>query len=83
MSLKAPSSRGFSYLEVWFVAIQLPFIWAISEYGGILAFKKSLGQKPIYEETIKKIDFLCFGFSLIAFVSFASFYAALASNLSE
>ena len=39
-SLKAPSGRGFSYIETWLVGAQGPIIIAIIEYGMILAWKR-------------------------------------------
>ena len=39
-SLKAPQTRGFSYLEVWMVGVNGVNLLAIIEYGIVLAWKK-------------------------------------------
>ena len=36
-SVAAPKSRGFSYIELWFVGVQVPIVFALLEYGIILA----------------------------------------------
>ena len=35
--MAAPKSRGFSYIELWFVGVQVPIVFALLEYGIILA----------------------------------------------
>ena len=39
-SLKAPIKRGFSYIEIFLVATQGIILFAILEYGFVLAWKK-------------------------------------------
>ena len=39
-SVNAPPKRGFSYIEVWMVGVQVPILVGILEYGIILALKK-------------------------------------------
>ena len=39
-SVEAPSGRGFSYIEIWFVGTQVPIAFGIIEYGTILALKR-------------------------------------------
>ena len=39
-SLQAPQTRGFSYLDVWMVGVNGLILFAIFEYGIILAWKK-------------------------------------------
>ena len=39
-SLKAPQTRGFSYLEVWMVGVNGVNLLAIIEYGIVLAWNK-------------------------------------------
>ena len=34
-SVKAPEKRGFSYLEIWMLGVQIPILLAIFEYGMI------------------------------------------------
>ena len=39
-SVKAPPGRGFSYIEIWLVGIQIPILLAIVEYGILLVLKR-------------------------------------------
>ena len=39
-SVDAPKSRGFSFIEIWLVGVQLPIFVAILEYMVLLARKK-------------------------------------------
>ena len=39
-SVKAPSGRGFSYIEIWLIGIQIPILLAIVEYGILLTMKR-------------------------------------------
>ena len=39
-SVKAPSGRGFSYIEIWLLGIQIPILLAIVEYGILLTIKR-------------------------------------------
>ena len=39
-SVEAPSGRGFSNLEIWFVGTQAPIAFAIIEYVVMLAMKR-------------------------------------------
>ena len=63
-SLKAPSGRGFSYIETWLVGAQGPIIIAIIEYGIILAWKRD-GMKSAFkirqigEYTLFRNEVLC------------------------
>ena len=44
-SINAPPQRGFSYIELWVVGMQLPIIIALVEYGIILGIKKYWNNK--------------------------------------
>ena len=50
-SVKAPSGRGFSYIEIWLIGIQIPILLAIFEYGILLTIKRvskqEIGQTKI------------------------------------
>ena len=39
-SVKAPTKRGFSYIEIWILGQYLPIIIGIVEYGLLLAMKR-------------------------------------------
>ena len=49
-NLKAPSTRGFSYIETWMLGTQAVIIFAILEYGVLLAWKK------YFPENTKKLE---------------------------
>ena len=44
-SVNAPKNRGFSYIEVWFLGVQIPILVAIFEYGILLTAKRYLLKK--------------------------------------
>ena len=79
-SIEAPSGRGFSNIEVWFIGTQAPLVFGIIEYGVILAlkrFSKISDQKinlfgDLSFETVKMMDvtaFIIAGLSLFAFTA--------------
>ena len=39
-SVEGPKSRGFSYIEVWMVGLQIPIVVGILEYAVLLAMKR-------------------------------------------
>ena len=39
-TLDAPPGRGFSYIELWMVGMQIPILVALVEYSMILGFRK-------------------------------------------
>ena len=39
-SVKAPAQRGFSYIEIWMIGVQIPILVGIWEYATLLALKK-------------------------------------------
>ena len=39
-SVKAPAQRGFSYIEIWLIGVQIPILVGILEYATLLALKK-------------------------------------------
>ena len=44
-SVSAPPERGFSYIELWMLGMQLTIIVALVEYGMILGSKKFFRKK--------------------------------------
>ena len=44
-SIEGPKSRGFSYIEIWFVGMQIPIIFGIMEYAMLLTLKRYLPLK--------------------------------------
>merc|ERR1712126_479817 len=56
-SVKAPAERGFSYIEIWMIGIQIPILTGLIEYGVLLSFKKySLVDKKISNPKEDKND---------------------------
>ena len=81
-SVKAPPNRGFSSIEVWFIGMQAPILFAIIEYGILLALKKFLvemmEEKSMNSEKLfRKIDFLCFVVCSFYFAIFTLCYFIL------
>ena len=74
-SIKAPSSRGFSNIELWITGVQCVIIFGILEYASILTLKRA---NPIAKfdlnEIAKIIDMISFMISLIFFVMFNVIY---------
>ena len=79
-SVEAPSGRGFSNIEVWFIGTQAPIAFGIIEYGAILAlkrFSKFSDQKinlfgDLSFEPVNLMDvtaFIIAGLSLFAFTA--------------
>ena len=54
-SVKAPSGRGFSYIEIWLLGIQIPILLAIVEYGILLTIKR-MYKKEGQETKIQVFD---------------------------
>ena len=44
-SLSAPPGRGFSYIELWMVGIQVPILVSLVEYSVILGLRKYWKQQ--------------------------------------
>ena len=51
-SVKAPSGRGFSYIEIWLLGIQIPILLAIVEYGILLTIKR-MSKKEARETKVQ------------------------------
>ena len=54
-SVKAPSGRGFSYIEIWLLGIHIPILLAIVEYGILLTIKR-MSKKEAKETKIHVIQ---------------------------
>ena len=92
-SVEAPQDRGFSYIELWMVGMQLPILLAIIEYGIILAFtkrpdngqpnnkKEAWTSSKNFEKVARSMDV----WSFVASVSFTVLFIALyvTSTLNE
>ena len=78
-SVDAPTNRGFSSIEIWFVGAQVPILMAVLEYGVLLAITKFWQpNNPVNLakgiNIYKAIDFFTFIASLMFIASFNIFY---------
>ena len=82
-SVEAPPLRGFTYIELWYIGVQIPIIFAIIEYGMTLAALKYNGvdthMKYFPEGTTtgdvsKKVDLVSFFLSFTFIVIFICSY---------
>lgn len=67
INIDAPSMRGFSYADVWFLGCQVTIAFAIIEYGALLAAMKLTKGKPKHADLVDIVSFL------VSFVSFCTF----------
>ena len=44
-SVNAPTKRGFSFIEVWLLGVEIPILVGILEYGMILSVRKYKSKK--------------------------------------
>ena len=82
-SVEAPPSRGFSYIELWSIGVQIPILFALLEYGIILGLIKFKGSKvevkyfaegTKLEDVFKFADFISLICSLIFILIFTISY---------
>ena len=69
-NVKGPSSRGFSYLEVWYSGMFLPVIVAIIEYALLLATLKYKNESQYLTRFLAKVDIIFMWCSAIFLVIF-------------
>lgn len=65
-SLNAPSQRGISFIEIWFIGMEIPMIGAILEYALILCLYK-------YKEKLCNLRFINYGKNLEAWTKNVDF----------
>jgi len=88
-SVEAPSGRGFSNIEIWFISVQIPIAFGIIEYGAILAMKRfsKISQEEVNiignfsYEPLKLMDILAFIFSSLYFLMFVTLYMITRTSL--
>ena len=77
-SIDAPPSRGFSYIELWMIGMEIPIVLALLEYSFILGMKRSLGGrlKSIgnIDSAIARIDVATMIISMLYFIAFSLSY---------
>ena len=59
-TVDAPPTRGFSYIEIWYIGSQIPILFSLFQYGMVLLIMKYYNGK-----NFKKID--CVSACIIAF----------------
>ena len=91
-SVEAPQDRGFSYIELWMVGMQLPILLAIIEYGIILAFtkrpdngqpnskKEAWTSSKNFEKVARSMDIWSFVVSVSFTVLFIALYVTSTLN---
>ena len=85
-SVDAPKFRGFGFLEIWYIGMQVPILMAIVEYGFLLIAIKYKGQdsevkfgnrKNSLEQTMKMIDLFSFFCTFFCCIIFKVYYLIL------
>ncbi len=81
-SADAPSNRGFSSIEIWFIGTLTPVLFGIAEFGSLLAIKKfrpsktfAFGDKELSsQEFMRIVDFISLMFMLSFLIVFNLVY---------
>ena len=73
-SVKGPSTRGYSFIEVWMVGMQIPIFLGIIEYAVLLMFKRFELMDGCFNRLSKKIDIWTFVISSLYIVIFVTAY---------
>ena len=71
-SVTAPTQRGFSYVEIWMLGVQIPILTGVVEYGILLAMKKY--HKVEMNSVSKTVDKWTFSGSLLFIMIFNIIY---------
>ena len=84
-SVNAPKNRGFSYIEVYGLGVQVPILFAIIEYGVVLATLKNNSHaddetKFWLNKKLKKVDMFSVMASAIFIILFNLIYWPVAIN---
>ena len=88
-SVYAPPGRGFSYIELWMIGMQIPILVALIEYSLVLGFKRFMNKTNnakifinrrnvtninLEDGFYEKIDMISLVLSLIYIVMFSLWY---------
>ena len=82
-SVNAPQARGFSFIEIWYIGIQIPIVFAFLEYAIILASTRKYGlerelklgnQLIRVQEILSIVDQVSFWISVLYLVIFNLIY---------
>ena len=88
-SVEAPPLRGFTYIELWYIGVQIPIIFAIIEYGITLAALRFNGvdtqlkyfpEGTTTGEVSKKVDLISFFLSFAFIFIFNCSYLYVSKN---
>ena len=71
-SVTAPTQRGFSFIEIWMIGVQIPILTGVVEYGILLAMKKY--HKVEMNSVSKTVDMSTFSGSLLFIMIFNIIY---------
>ena len=71
-SVTAPTQRGFSFIEIWMIGVQIPILTGVVEYGILLAMKKY--HKVEMNSVSKTVDMWTFSGSLLFIMIFNIIY---------
>ena len=73
-STKAPTNRGFSYIEVWIIGVQLCILMAVFEYAILLTLKRLKTPCKSDEKLVQIIDVITLIISATFFSLFNIIY---------
>ena len=71
-AIDGPPSRGFSYIEIWMVGMELPIFVAALEYSIILRIKRICSN--FIESCSGKVDAITCVLSVLYIISFSVYY---------
>ena len=70
--VNAPPTRGFSYVEIWMIGMEIPILLAALEYSVILGLKRCLPK--VIEWHAGKVDTITCFLSVAYIFIFSTFY---------
>ena len=74
-AIDAPPKRGFSYIEVWMVGMEIPIIFALLEYSIILGLKRCSHKKFKFLGNIEKTAALIDSISSLTSISYIMIFS--------
>lgn len=73
-NVEGPSTRGFSYIEMWMVGMEIPIVLAVLEYLAILGMQRWFGNLNKIDKIASKMDGISCLVSFTYFLVFSSYY---------
>ena len=74
-AIDAPPKRGFSYIEVWMVGMEIPIIFALLEYSIILGLNRCSHKKFKFLGNIEKTAALVDSISSLTSISYIMIFS--------